>query len=72
MLDVAVSNPQPDAGDSVSVTVEAPFNGTVEVMLVTDKVLSVQQAVLMDRKASVTVEAPEGASQSLCAGKGLS
>ena len=63
MLDVAVSNPQPDAGDSVSVTVEAPFNGTVEVMLVTDKVLSLQQAVLMDRKASVMVEAPEGESQ---------
>jgi hypothetical protein len=63
VLDVAVSDLQPNAGDTVTVSVDAPFNGTAEIMLVTDSVLSVHQVVLTDRKASVDVKAPVGASQ---------
>ena len=63
VLDVAVSDPKPNAGDTVTVSIDAPFNGTAEIMLVTDSVLSVHQVVLADRKASVDVKAPAGASQ---------
>ncbi|WP_179888368.1 alpha-2-macroglobulin family protein [Marinobacter sp. LV10MA510-1] len=63
VLDVAVSDLQPNAGDTVTVSIDAPFNGTAEIMLVTDSVLSVHQVVLADRKASVDVKAPAGASQ---------
>lgn len=63
VLDVAVSDPQPDAGDLVTVSVDAPFNGIAEIMLVTDNVRSVHQAVIANRKASVDIKAPAGASQ---------
>ena len=63
VLDVAVSDLKPNAGDTVTVSIDAPFNGTAEIMLVTDSVLSVHQVVLADRKASVDVKAPAGASQ---------
>ncbi|MEH6354541.1 MAG: MG2 domain-containing protein [Marinobacter sp.] len=63
VLDVALSEPQPDAGDTITVSINAPFNGTAEVMLVTDSVISVHQLVLNDRKASVNVKAPATASQ---------
>jgi uncharacterized protein YfaS (alpha-2-macroglobulin family) len=63
VMDVAVSDPKPNAGDTVTVSIDAPFNGTAEIMLVTDSVLSVHQVVLADRKASVDVKAPAGASQ---------
>ncbi|HEV8077064.1 MAG TPA: hypothetical protein VGP45_01630, partial [Marinobacter sp.] len=63
VLDVAVSEPQPDAGDTVTVSINAPFNGTAEIMLVTDRVLSVHQVVVADRNASVEIKAPASASQ---------
>jgi uncharacterized protein YfaS (alpha-2-macroglobulin family) len=63
VLDVAMSDLKPNAGDTVTVSIDAPFNGTAEIMLVTDSILSVHQVVLADRKASVDVKAPAGSSQ---------
>ncbi|QGG80199.1 hypothetical protein GH975_06265 [Litorivicinus lipolyticus] len=62
-LDMAVSNPTPAAGQAVTVTLEAPFNGRAEIMVVGEGVHQTLDVALVDRKAEISVTPPESADQ---------
>lgn len=54
-LDLAVSNPAPAAGEAVELTIQAPFDGTAEVMLVSGDIRQTLDVAITGRTARVSL-----------------